>query len=175
MPTISAACHQVIFFAIARRITSCTFIARSTAALGYVSTLTCMEISSPPAKRTFHVLIPPDISCVNDTHAAGQLTSPQIFLTVDSSAKGASSPRKGPCPPSLRQSDESSFSLIHADSQASVERSFVCLTENYPPVPTSNNTKNKPKTLPDIVCLATRTPSRAPANITLACTTWQKA
>src|SRR5580693_3339749 len=70
MPTISAACHQVIFFAIARRITSCTFIARSTAALGYVSTLTCMEISSPPAKRTFHVLIPPDISCVNDTALA---------------------------------------------------------------------------------------------------------
>jgi len=34
MPMISAACHQLIFFAMARRITSCTFIARSTAALG---------------------------------------------------------------------------------------------------------------------------------------------
>ena len=31
---ISAACHQVIFFAIARNITSCTFIARSIAAFG---------------------------------------------------------------------------------------------------------------------------------------------
>jgi len=31
-PMISAACHQVIRFAIARKITSCTFIARSTAA-----------------------------------------------------------------------------------------------------------------------------------------------
>ena len=32
MPIISAACHQVIFFAKARRITSCIFIARSIAA-----------------------------------------------------------------------------------------------------------------------------------------------
>jgi hypothetical protein len=32
MPRISAACHQVIFLAQARNITSCTFIARSTAA-----------------------------------------------------------------------------------------------------------------------------------------------
>jgi hypothetical protein len=34
-PSISAACHQVICFAIARMITSCTFIARSTAAARY--------------------------------------------------------------------------------------------------------------------------------------------
>src|SRR5580704_4868540 len=84
MPTISAACHQVIFFAIARRITSCTFIARSTAALGYVSTLTCMEISSPPAKRTFHVLIPPDISCVNDNSELFLLTHGGSWCTVAS-------------------------------------------------------------------------------------------
>ncbi len=32
IPMISAACHHVIFFAIARKITSCIFIARSTAA-----------------------------------------------------------------------------------------------------------------------------------------------
>jgi len=32
MPIISAAFHQVIFFASARKITSCIFIARSTAA-----------------------------------------------------------------------------------------------------------------------------------------------
>jgi hypothetical protein len=32
MPMISAACHHVIFFAMARKITSCTFIARSIAA-----------------------------------------------------------------------------------------------------------------------------------------------
>jgi hypothetical protein len=32
MPIISAACHQVIFFAMARKMTSCTFIARSIAA-----------------------------------------------------------------------------------------------------------------------------------------------
>jgi len=34
MPMISAACHHVILFAMARKITSCTFIARSTAAFG---------------------------------------------------------------------------------------------------------------------------------------------
>src|SRR5271170_668541 len=66
MPMISAACHQLIFFPIARKITSCTFIARSTAALGYVPTLSRMDTSSPPAKRTFHVLTSPDISCAND-------------------------------------------------------------------------------------------------------------
>jgi hypothetical protein len=32
MPMISAACHHVIFFAMARKITSCTFIVRSIAA-----------------------------------------------------------------------------------------------------------------------------------------------
>jgi hypothetical protein len=32
MPIISAACHQVIFFASARKITSCIFIAPSIAA-----------------------------------------------------------------------------------------------------------------------------------------------
>src|SRR5271170_5790983 len=69
MPMISAACHQLIFFAIARKITSCTFIARSTAALGYVSTLSRMDTSSPPAMRTFHLLSPPDISCANDRSA----------------------------------------------------------------------------------------------------------
>ena len=66
-PMISAACHHVIFFAMARSITSCTFIARPTAALGTVSTLPTMEKSSPLAMRTFHVLFPPDISCANDT------------------------------------------------------------------------------------------------------------
>lgn len=54
MARISAACHEVIFFAIARKITSCTFIARSTAALGYVLTLHCMKTTLPPEKRTFH-------------------------------------------------------------------------------------------------------------------------
>jgi hypothetical protein len=32
IPTISAACHHVILFTMARKITSCTFIARSIAA-----------------------------------------------------------------------------------------------------------------------------------------------
>jgi hypothetical protein len=41
-----------------------------------------MEISSPPAKRTFHVLIPPDISCVNDIVSAK--TCPTAPLLVSS-------------------------------------------------------------------------------------------
>src|SRR5277367_5314679 len=32
----------------------------------YVPTLSRMDTSSPPAKRTFHVLTSPDISCAND-------------------------------------------------------------------------------------------------------------
>jgi hypothetical protein len=67
MLSISLACHQGTFLAMARKITSCTFIARFTAALGYVSTLACMDTSSPPDRRTLHLLIEPDISSANDT------------------------------------------------------------------------------------------------------------
>src|SRR5579862_9446920 len=66
---ISAACHHVIFFAIARKMTSWIFIARSTADGGY------SRILPPPnrmprlpsrLKRTDHVLIHPDTSHAND-------------------------------------------------------------------------------------------------------------
>jgi len=61
---ISAACHHVIFFAIALRITSCTFIARSTAALGYASMPRMVTHPRRPLgghitcylNRTYHVL-----------------------------------------------------------------------------------------------------------------------
>ena len=75
-PTISAACHQLIRFAIARRITSCTFIARSTAALGYPSiSLPAGNLKVPAglsstlsrAKADNHLLIRPDKSSANDT------------------------------------------------------------------------------------------------------------
>src|SRR6266567_7980094 len=71
MPTISAACHQVIRFAIARKITSCTFIARSIAAFEYPTMLPMVCYSRRPQsgqitcyfKRTYHVL--PTLTEVN--------------------------------------------------------------------------------------------------------------
>lgn len=67
MPTISAACHHVIFLAAARKITSCTFIARSVAAFVEDSIALHGLLLSASAKRTYHVLIRPDISCASDT------------------------------------------------------------------------------------------------------------
>ena len=62
-PKISAACHHVIFFAIARMITSCTFIIRSISADEI-----CFRVTfTLPA---FHPL-QADISCANST---GQFT-----------------------------------------------------------------------------------------------------
>src|ERR1700753_4109493 len=72
---------------------------------------------------------------------------PPKTLYRHNSAKGASSPRKGPCPPpDSPKFSEPSCSLAHADIQAATERSFVCLKSSYPPAPTSSNTKNKPRT-----------------------------
>jgi transposase-like protein len=59
MPMISAACHQVICLAAARKITSCTFIARSVAAL---------------------VLIRPDISCANDRTSTSPCHSRRVAI-----------------------------------------------------------------------------------------------
>ena len=67
MPTISAACHHVIFLAAARKITSCTFIARSVAAFVEDSIALHGLLLSASAKRTYHVLIRPDISCASHT------------------------------------------------------------------------------------------------------------
>ena len=69
IPKISAACHQVILFAIARKITSCTFIARSQASSGYRFILPPSGRRLYPKarlQRTDHVLIEADISCAND-------------------------------------------------------------------------------------------------------------
>ena len=64
MLSISAACHQLIFLAIACNITSCTFIARSIAALGSESMLDMLSHPRRPQSghlmcypnRTYHVL-----------------------------------------------------------------------------------------------------------------------
>src|SRR5436309_10647725 len=64
MPMISAACHHVIFFAMARKITSCTFIAHR--GLRVREHACHVLLPSPPEKRTDHVLSQPDISCAND-------------------------------------------------------------------------------------------------------------
>jgi len=70
IPRISAACHHVINFAIAFKITSCTFIARSAVALRKRSMLYLRIEPFPGAtqERTFHVLIKADISCATHTH-----------------------------------------------------------------------------------------------------------
>ncbi len=59
MPMISAACHQVIFFARARKITSCIFIARTIAAFELRVHASHAPLLSPAAKRTDHVLSQP--------------------------------------------------------------------------------------------------------------------
>ena len=66
---INAACHHVIRFPIARKITSCTFIARSCAVPPYrfMPPPGKKLYSTPARKRTLHLLITPDISCANDT------------------------------------------------------------------------------------------------------------
>src|SRR5437899_12264196 len=71
MPMISAACHHVIFFAMARKITSCTFIAHR--GLRVREHACHVLLPSPPEKRTDHVLSQPDISCANDTGKNGRL------------------------------------------------------------------------------------------------------
>src|SRR5436853_7596327 len=68
MPMISAACHHVIFFAMARKITSCTFIAHR--GLRVREHACHVLLPSPPEKRTDHVLSQPDISCANDTETS---------------------------------------------------------------------------------------------------------
>ena len=61
---ISAACHQPIRFAMARKTTSCTFIARSQADSEYSLTLPSFpgrNFTQVRLQRTDHVLIEPDI------------------------------------------------------------------------------------------------------------------
>ena len=64
IPRISAACHQLIRLAIARKITSWTFIARSQADSEYRLTLPPFpagNFTQVRLQRTDHVLIEPDI------------------------------------------------------------------------------------------------------------------
>jgi hypothetical protein len=64
IPWISAACHQLIRFAIARKITSCTFTARSQADSEYRLPLIPLSPDSFTQIRpqgTDRVLIAPDI------------------------------------------------------------------------------------------------------------------
>ena len=84
-----------------------------------------------------------------------RLTSNLDLFIVNSCAKGASSPRKGPCPPPVRQIDESSFQPDACGLQASSERSFVCLAETYPRAQTSNNTRNRRRISPGVAAFLT--------------------
>src|SRR5437899_8981030 len=80
MPMISAACHHVIFFAMARKITSCTFIAHR--GLRVREHACHVLLPSPPEKRTDHVLSQPDISCANDTARTPELTKRRRWSSV---------------------------------------------------------------------------------------------
>ena len=53
-PMLSAACHHVIFFAMAAKFASCTFTARSTAPLRVKNLPSHGLLPSPTAKRTHH-------------------------------------------------------------------------------------------------------------------------
>jgi ankyrin repeat protein len=64
------------------------------------------------------------------------------------SAKGASSPRKGPCPPSVfEQGYEPSFSLIRADSRRIYERKVVMDAKPLPARPSLEQYKKQAKEL----------------------------
>ena len=64
------------------------------------------------------------------------------------SAKGASSPRKGPCPPSVfEQGYEPSFSLIRADSRRIYERKVVMDAKRLPARPSLEQYKKQAKEL----------------------------
>src|ERR1700676_4690769 len=92
-PMISAASSQLIFFAIAFKITSCSFIIRSTAVA-----LTDPGFIKPQhrchfVKRTDHYLIRPDKSHTNDMHledhASGRpLKSVPSYVKERSAARG---------------------------------------------------------------------------------------
>src|SRR6266700_3507677 len=75
MPTISAACHQVIRFAIARKITSCTLHRPLHRGLRVTHHASHGLLLSPPAKRTDHLLFQADISCATNTPPRSALTN----------------------------------------------------------------------------------------------------
>src|ERR1017187_4577443 len=75
MPINSAACHHLILPDVARNNTSFNFIPPSAAVLGEISMLVCMDPSSPPVKRTLHLLKTPDILLANDSGQSGSYLS----------------------------------------------------------------------------------------------------
>ena len=80
---VADACHQLIFFAIACNIRSCTLIARSIAGPGISFHAPHGLLFSPPATRTYRVLSQPDISCADDTRGLMACTTlPQVLSSI---------------------------------------------------------------------------------------------
>src|ERR1035441_9936840 len=83
MPINSAACHHLILPDVARNNTSCNFIAPSAAVVDEISMLVCMDPSSPPVKRTLHLLKTPDILLANDSGLLGSYLLANISAARD--------------------------------------------------------------------------------------------
>src|SRR6266852_1880090 len=81
IPAISAASIQLSFFAIAFRITSCSFIIRSASRAGIVPLgVSTSPVSYPPGlDRTTHLLIRPDNSHTSDSCSSRGQLSGQYF------------------------------------------------------------------------------------------------
>src|SRR3954451_19843022 len=73
-PAISAAAIQLILLAIAFKITSCSFIIRSSSAAETFSGVVKLQHPAAFQNRTTHVLIGPDNSHASDTCDYGRLT-----------------------------------------------------------------------------------------------------
>src|SRR5205085_10384694 len=104
IPTISAACHQVIFLAMACNITSLYFHCPLHRGLRVRIHASHGLLSSPPAKRTYHLLSQPDISCATDTAKSFTLTSLRREDSLCSLCQG--------CGPNARASPE--FSILRS-------------------------------------------------------------
>jgi hypothetical protein len=93
-PTISAAAHQVIFFAIAFNNTSCTFIIRSISEAEYRWASSTTQRYPPPLLRTHHVLTRPDNSHTTDTSAVATSFRSRVVLYRTASSAALSEEAK---------------------------------------------------------------------------------
>src|SRR3954451_24903152 len=81
-PAISAAAIQLILLAIAFKITSCSFIIRSSSAAETFSGVVKLQHPAAFQNRTTHVLIGPDNSHASDKHAFRPCLSTTALLSL---------------------------------------------------------------------------------------------
>src|SRR4051794_28642236 len=85
-PAISAAAIQLILLAIAFKITSCSFIIRSSSAAETFSGVVKLQHPAAFQNRTTHVLIGPDNSHASDTRDFGCIQRQAAVISSDSPA-----------------------------------------------------------------------------------------